>query len=174
MQEPAPASKACHPYPAYLRKLGLGAGLRSGRLQPSLRPCAPTGQGAGQAGSSQRPVTLFTTYLSCRHVLHRCTLPEQSSQRGSSQRGCDRHLPFTSESREYGSHCTQRAWSGATKLQTSQFAVQAMHFCCGLRTYPNKLQDKGAKQGVVHKPFGAGSPGACTRNIQEHLPAATC
>lgn len=74
-------------------------GLRAGEhtrlvVQPTRRPGRTAGQGGGQAGSSHRPVALFTTCFLSRHRLHTRTLPEQSPQRGSSQR---RHSPFTTD-----------------------------------------------------------------------------
>ena len=90
------ACKACwqtSPYPTHL-PVGRGLGGRTGLVHPPRRPGPPPGQGTGHVGSSHRPVALFTTWASYLHALHQCTLPEQSAQRGSSQR---RHSPFTSD-----------------------------------------------------------------------------
>ncbi len=87
----------------------------------------------GQLGSSQRPVALFTRCALSLQALHTRALPEQSSQRGSSQR---RHSPLM---RVRSPHWVQRVRPGDTIEHSMQSGEQRRHVFCGVITYRESL-----------------------------------
>lgn len=107
----------------------LGLGVWGGTQPRRPAPPACWRQGAGQLGSWQRPVALFTTWAFLRQALHRDASPEQSAQRGSSQR---RHTPLISVS---VSHFVQRVLPGDMITHSRQSVEHGRQvFVCAART----------------------------------------